>query len=170
MIRPRLLPHPGSTALLALVWVLLSGSYDAGGVVVGLVLGLLLPALLWRLWPAGAPIRKPHRLAMFILMVLYDVVVANIAVARRVLGRNADLRPGTLRLTLRLEDPLAITILANCVSLTPGTVSVEVEGDGRTLVIHGLDIDDPNQVLEEIRHRYERPLLESFPCSASHSS
>lgn len=170
MTQERWLPHPVTSLLLALVWVLLTGSYDIGGVVVGLVVGYLLPMMLWRLWPKGAPIRKPHRLAMFILVVLYDVVVANISVARRVLGRNASLRPGTLRLHSRLEDPLAITILANSISLTPGTVSVEVESDGRTLVIHGLDIDDPNQVLEEIRHRYERPLLESFPCSPSPSS
>lgn len=166
----RWLPHPIGSLLLALVWVLLSGGYDVAGVVVGLLLGVLVPALLWRIWPAGVRMRRPHVMLWLLLVVLYDIVVANVAVAHLVLGRNANLRPRVMRLHSRLDEPLAITILANSISLTPGTVSVEIEPDGRTLVIHGLDIEDPDETLETIRQRYEAPLLESFPCSASPSS
>jgi multicomponent K+:H+ antiporter subunit E len=170
MILRRWLPHPVGSLFLALVWLLLTGSYDLGALVIGLALGLLLPALLWRLWPGGVRLRRPQRLLWLMLVVLFDIVVANISVARLVLGRNAALRPQFMRMRSRLEEPLAITILANTISLTPGTVSVQVEPDGRTLVIHGLDVDDPAKVLATIRRRYEAPLLESFSCSPSPSS
>jgi multicomponent K+:H+ antiporter subunit E len=166
----RWLPHPIGSLFLALVWVLLTGGYDLAGVVVGLFLGFLVPVLLWRIWPAGVRVRRPHLMLWLLLVVLYDIVVANIAVARLVLGRNSALRPRVMRLHSRLDEPLAITILANSISLTPGTVSVEIEADGRTLVIHGLDVADPDETLATIRQRYEAPLLESFPCSASPSS
>jgi multicomponent K+:H+ antiporter subunit E len=64
--------------------------------------------------------------------------------------------------TLELKDPLAISILASTISLTPGTVSADVSDDNTLLLIHALDAEDEQEVIDTIRNRYEKPLLEMF--------
>ena len=98
------------------------------------------------------------------VVVLYDIVVANVSVAIKVLGPLRSLRPGFVELPLELEDDFAIALLASTISLTPGTVSADVSPDRRTLLVHALDVDDAAALVAEIKQRYERPLKEIFEC------
>ena len=109
-------------------------------------------------------IRNLPRLLGFVVVVLYDIVVANVSVAIKVLGPLRSIRPGFVELPLELEDDFAIALLASTISLTPGTVSADVSPDRRTLLIHGLDVDDAAALVAEIKQRYERPLKEIFEC------
>lgn len=81
--------------------------------------------------------------------------VANLAVARRILGHTARLRPAFVEVPLDLESDLAI-------SLTPGTVSARLSEDRRTRLVHCLDAPDPEAVRDDIKARYEAPLKEVF--------
>jgi multicomponent K+:H+ antiporter subunit E len=65
----------------------------------------------------------------------------------------------------RLDDPGAVALLAGIITLTPGTLTVDISPDRRTLVIHCLHAPDPQAVIDSIRERYERPLAEIFSCS-----
>jgi multicomponent K+:H+ antiporter subunit E len=102
------------------------------------------------------------------LMVLWDIVIANLQVIRLVLGPNKKLRPAFVIVPLDLTDHLAITILASTVSLTPGTVSADVlplnaEGaEPRFLLLHVLDLADEAELIEQVKQRYEAPLKEIF--------
>ncbi len=104
------------------------------------------------------------KLVRFVLVVHWDIITANVVVARLILGSPRKLRPAFVELPLELTDDFAITLLASTISLTPGTVSADVSEDRRTLLIHALDMDDEAELVAQIKQRYERPLKEIFEC------
>jgi multicomponent K+:H+ antiporter subunit E len=158
----RLLPHPLLTPALAAVWLLLNNSAAPGHILLGLLLGWLIPLFTLRFWPEAIRIHKPLTLLRFAALVLSDIVLANLAVARRILGNPARLRPAFIEVPLELRSDLAISLLANTICLTPGTVSARLSEDRRTLLVHALDAPDPDAVRDQIKARYEAPLKEVF--------
>ena len=156
----RLLPHPSLTPVLTLVWLLLNNSLAPGHILLGLLLGWLIPLLTWRLWPDTVHFHRPLTLLRFVGRVLWDILAANLNVAQLILGKPERLRPAFFAVPLDLKSELAIGLLANTVSLTPGTLSVELSRDRHTLFVHGLDVPDPDAARAEIKRRYEAPLKE----------
>lgn len=158
-----LLPHPFLTLLLTAVWLLLQGTLSPGMVVFGLILGVIIPwgTSVW--WPDTPNGFRLGRMAVYIVIVLWDIMVANVQVAWIVLTKpNAKLRPAWVVVPLELRQPEAITILAGTVTLTPGTVSADLSDEGHSLLVHALHTDDPDAVRDDIKQRYERRLLEIF--------
>ena len=159
----RLLPHPLLTALLTVVWCLLSNTLTLGTVVFGLILGLLIPILTSAYWPDRPPVAKPVRMILYCLVVIYDIIKSNITVAFQILFMSKDaLRPAWITVPLDLKTPEAITILAGSITLTPGTLSADLSDDGCALLVHALHAPDPDAVRDEIKDRYERRLKEIF--------
>lgn len=158
----RLLPHPLLTPILAGVWLLLNNSLAPGHIVLGLLLGWAIPAFTLRFWPERVCIRQPLTLLRFLTIVLYDIIVANLIVARRILGTPARLKPAFVTVPLALKTDLAISLLANTISLTPGTVSARLAPDRRSLLVHGLHVPDAAALAATIKARYEAPLKEVF--------
>lgn len=162
MIR-KLFPHPGLSFVLIIVWLLLWNRFSTGALLLGLSIGLLVPLLTAPYWPNRPELRFGWAMIAYALIVLWDVVIANFHVARIILfHRNQDLRSAWLAIPLDLRSPEAITVLAGTVSLTPGTVSADVSGDGRVLLVHALDVDDREEEVRRIKHRYERRLMRIF--------
>lgn len=161
MIR-RLLPHPILTPILALVWLLLANSLAPGQVLLGLLLGWAIPWFSRRFWPEPVPLRHPLTLLRFCGRVLFDIGVANLAVAWLVLRSPARLRPGFVAVPLDLTSDLGVSLLANTICLTPGTVSARLSADRRTLLVHALDLRDPAALVATIKTRYESPLKQVF--------
>ncbi|AGI23347.1 Na+/H+ antiporter subunit E [Pseudomonas sp. MT3] len=166
MIR-RVLPHPLLSAILLFAWLLLVNDFSLGHWLLGAFLGLTIPLLCRNLLLSAPRIRRPGLLLRFLGLVLYDIVLANLQVARLVLGPRSRLQPGFVEIPLELTDDLAITILASVITLTPGTVSADLSDDRRTLLVHGLDVPDPQALAADIKARYEAPLKEVFECSAT---
>jgi len=160
----RVLPHPALSVFLLLMWLLLHNTVTSGHVVLGAVLAVAMPLLTRPFWPETDRLRSWKPFPRYVGTMLLDIVISNLAVARTVLSRELDVRPGYVRVPLELQDGFAITILACTVSLTPGTVSVDVSSDQRSLLVHCLDLEDPDEVVSTIKKRYERLLKEMFPC------
>ncbi len=160
------LPHPLLTLTLVLVWLLLVNSFTLAQALLGLFLGWIIPLFTLRFWPDRVRIARPWWLVFFLVKVLWDILVANLAVALLILGGQRYTRPAFVPVPLELRTELAISILANTVSLTPGTVSAWLSPDRRTLLVHGLRVRDPDALAREIKGRYERPLRDIFepPC------
>lgn len=158
----RLLPHPLLTPLLTLVWLLLANSLDPGHILLGLVLGWLIPLFTLRFWPDPVRIHRPAVLLRFLLTVLLDMLLANVTVARLILSRPAKLEPAFVSMPLMLQSDLAISLLANTISLTPGTVSARLSADRKHLLVHALHVTDQDALIQTIRQRYEQPLREVF--------
>ena len=159
----RLLPFPLLSLMLWCAWLLLNG-VSWGHALLGLALALLLPLASRRFWPNAPRIHHLPKLCRFVLMVHWDIIVANVEVARLILGPSRRLRPAFVELPLDLVDDCAIALLASTVSLTPGTVSADISEDRRTLLIHTLHMDDQAELIAHIKQRYERPLKEIFRC------
>ncbi len=157
-----LLPQPLLSLALFLTWLLLVNSTEPGHLVLSAVLALLIPHITIRFWPEKTSVRRPLVLIRFIGTVLIDIIVANIAVARLILGPVSALRPKFIHYPLQLRGDFAITALANTISLTPGTVSSDISPDRRFLLIHALDVSDEDALVAAIRVRYEQPLREIF--------
>ncbi|MBK1717384.1 Na+/H+ antiporter subunit E [Thiocystis violacea] len=161
-MKRRLLPHPILTPILALIWVLLSNSLSPGQILLGLLLGWIIPIFTRPFWPERVTIRKPATLLRFLVVVLYDILVANLAVAWLILRGSHHIRPAFVVVPLALRSDLGISLLANVISLTPGTVSSWLSPDRRRLVVQGLSVKDPAELINTIKGRYEAPLLEVF--------
>jgi multicomponent K+:H+ antiporter subunit E len=163
----RWLPHPLLSVLLAVCWLWLNNTLEPGHVLLGAGLGVGIPYLTRRFWPEPLAIRHPLRVVEYAAVVLYDIVVANLEVAAIILGPLSRLRPAFVRVPLDLRTDFAVTVLASTVTLTPGTVSVEIEDDGtgrRVLVVHALRCLDPEGMSRAIKQRYERRLKEILEC------
>ena len=161
----RLLPHPFLTPALAGIWLLLVNSATPGQIGLALALGWAIPLFTLRFWPETVRAYRPLTLLRFVATVLYDILVANLMVARLILGRPERLRPVFVVVPLALKSDLAISLLANAICLTPGTVSARLAPDRRHLLVHALDAADPDQLAATLKRRYEAPLREVFePC------
>ncbi len=93
-----------------------------------------------------------------------ELVLSNLEVARIVLSPRLYIRPGLIAYRTELKTDLAITTLANIITLTPGTLTLEVSEDRTVLFIHALDIEDPEVVTDSIRGSFEKRLLELEEC------
>lgn len=160
----RWLPHPLLTPALAIVWLLLNNSAAPGQLLLGLLLGWAIPCFTRSFWPERVHIRRPWLLLRFAANFLYDMIVANLAVARLILAGPRRLRPAFVVVPLDISDDLAISLLANIICLTPGTVSARLSADRRQLLVHALDCTDPQALVAAIKARFEAPLKEILEC------
>jgi multicomponent K+:H+ antiporter subunit E len=160
----RWLPHPLLTLMLILLWMLLLNAFTMGGLVVAVFLGLVIPIITSHFWPERPPIRAHGKALAFLALVAWDVIVANIHVARLILFRRASsLQTRWITVPITLRSPEGIAMLAGTITMTPGTVSSDLSADGRSLLVHCLDAPDVEQAVLQIKDRYEARLKEIFP-------
>jgi multicomponent K+:H+ antiporter subunit E len=164
----RLLPRPWTVLWLWLAWLLLNQTVATGHLLLGLLLAVFVaryPA------PGKAQLRDPGRrgawqrpvaLARLTGIVFWDIVVANLQVALLILGPQDTLRPRFVWVPIELKRPKSITLLAGIITMTPGTVSAELSDDHTHLLVHSLDVDDADALVEQIKARYEAPIRELF--------
>ncbi|KIN71553.1 Na+/H+ antiporter subunit E [Sulfitobacter guttiformis] len=158
-----LFPHPLLTILLAVVWTLLQNDLTAGMVVFGLILGIIIARVTAAFWPERPVGFRAVKMISYTLMVMWDIIVANIQVAWIVLSvPNSKLKPAWITIPLDLRAPEAITLLAGTITLTPGTVSADLSQSGHYLLVHVLHTEDPDAERDEIKNRYEARLKEIF--------
>jgi len=158
----RFLPAPLMSLCLLTIWLLLNNTLAPGQVLLGALLALGIPHFTERLQPDKPRLRRPAVALRLAGVVLWDVVVANFQIAILVLGSESRLRPSFLDVPLDIRSRPGAVALAGIVSLTPGTLSVELSPDARTLRVHAFDLADARAVADSIKARYEKPLMEIF--------
>ena len=157
-----LLPHAVLSAALAAVWSLLQQSVAPAHLLSGAVLAVLVPLLASGfLGPAARPYTWVEAVRLSGI-VLWDIVVSNVVVARIVLDPTSRPRPAWVRVPLHTRHPTAATLLAAIITTTPGTVSCVVDDERWEILVHALDLDDPQSLVEQIHTRYEAPLQRIF--------
>ncbi len=157
----RLVPHPFLSILLGVVWVLLVGDLGLGTIVLAIILALGIGWILPR--PATPRINQPFALIAYGGLVVWDVVVASIQVARIIVFMPKDqIKSAFIAVPIDLPSPQAITILAGTITLTPGTLTADISSDGSVLLIHALHAPDPAATRDEIKSRYEARLKRIF--------
>ncbi len=158
----RWLPAPLLSATLLAVWLLLNNTLDPAQVVLAALLAVAVPRVTAKLRPDSPRLRRPLLVARLGLVVLWDIVLSNIEVARQILGPEEAIRPAFVWVPLDLADAHAIVSLAGIVTMTPGTLSAELSADRRHLLVHAFNVGDEAELIARIKARYESPLKEIF--------
>ncbi len=152
--------------ILMIVWLLVTWSLDWQEVLVGVIVALMAELLLGDIFPLGAvKIFNPVRffwLVVYAIVFFYYVVKANFDVAYRVLNIYLPIKPGIVKVTTKLKTDMARTFLANSITLTPGTLSIDIVGDH--LYVHWINIVSEDQTVETeiIVRRFENLLERIF--------
>lgn len=148
--------------LLSLLWPTLNDDFNFGNLLLGFALGF---ALLSIIDPRYG--RFGLRLVSFLLFVLYQILESNVRLAwlvvRVVFNQNTPFHPGIVGVPLTIENDLDKTVLASIITLTPGTLSVDLgrNDDGQELLyVHAVDIGDPLVFRNEIKEKFERRMLQ----------
>jgi multicomponent K+:H+ antiporter subunit E len=163
MIR-RWLPYPLLSAALFAGWLMLTGDLSAGHLLLAAVLGAAIPRISAPFLDHLPRVRSPSAALRLLLLVTWDIVMANVAVSRLVLGPTGRLSPVFLHVPLALSNPQSTALFASIITMTPGTVSAVIDTENRELLVHALDCQDPDALIAGIKERYEKPLLEIFGC------
>ena len=146
--------------VLAIIWAAALGSFTASHLFAGFVLGFGILALLgWQRGSNAYP-RKVLHLIEFAAFFAWQLVTASARVAGDIITPAQRARPGIIAIPLDARSDAEITLLANLVSLTPGSVSLDVSADRRTLFVHFMFVDDPETCRREIKDGFERRVLE----------
>jgi multicomponent Na+:H+ antiporter subunit E len=148
--------------LLALVWVFASGRFSIENLLLGWVLGL---AILTLTLPErrGTYALRVWRVALFVLFFMKESVVSALRVAHDVLTPRARMRPGVIGVPLDDLSDAAITLLANLVTLTPGSLTLDVSRDRKTLFVHVMFLHDVERTRRHLKEEFERRVKEVVP-------
>lgn len=145
--------------ILTLIWAAVTGNFGGANLLVGFVLGYLILGFALRDVPVFTRYRKKMpRVFMLLIHFLRDLVVANLRVAYDVLTPTHYMRPAVVAVPLRAKTDGAITIVANMISLTPGTLSLDVSSDRSVLYLHVMYLDDKEDLRRQI-HKLEDRVL-----------
>jgi multicomponent Na+:H+ antiporter subunit E len=145
--------------LLAFVWSALNGSFSVTGLFVGFIIGY---AVLFVLQPLFGKSR--YFTALFdgialVLFFLYELFVSSLKVVWDVLTPTQRSKPAIIAVPIDTATDAELTVLANLVSLTPGSLSVDISEDHSHLLVHAMFVDDPDAFIHEIKHGMEQRVL-----------
>ena len=147
--------------VLALAWALITAQITLGNITLGFVVGY---GVLWLAYRAIGG-RQPYFGKFFILahavvVYLWELLRANLRIAYDVMTPRHHMRPGVVAIPLDVTSDLQITLLANLITLTPGTLSLDVAEDRKTLYLHVMYLTDPEELRRTIKQGLERHVME----------
>ena len=154
----RWLAHPVLSLLLAVSWLALSNSVALVHLLSAALIGLVVPRLIHAFLPQAGILRWGPAIRLT-GVVLWDIVMSNITVARLVLGPMGTLQPLWLKVPLASRHPRVNALFASIITTTPGTVSCVVDEEQRCIWVHALNGDDAPAMVADMKQRYEAPLL-----------
>jgi multicomponent K+:H+ antiporter subunit E len=160
--RPGWLPHPALSVVLAVVWLLLQQSLAPAHLLSALVLALVVPRLVHGFLGDAVRPRAPGAMLHLARVVLWDIVVSNVTVAKIVLNPRSNPQPAWVDVPLDAQHPTAVTLLASIITMTPGTLSCVIDEQRHSILVHALDCSDAAEMAQQIKDRYERPLRRIF--------
>jgi multicomponent Na+:H+ antiporter subunit E len=150
--------------LLALAWAALSGQLTPPNLLGGFLLGYILLWFSRRALGCTSYVTKVPKVASFLVYFLVELVTANLRVAYEVLTPRQRMQPAIVAIPLDLRRDFEITLLANLITLTPGTLSLDVSSDKRVLYVHSMYVKDKDveAFRREIKNGFERRVKELF--------
>ncbi len=142
------------------MWMFLNESYTFASFVAGYLWGILLLFLLNRFIPDTFYLRRVGKVIKLIFLFIRELVLSNIEIVKLVYKRQPQFEPGIFMLPLDLKSNWEITLLANLITLTPGTLSVAIAHDNSHIFIHAMHIDDIDESIRSIKDTFEKAIME----------
>jgi multicomponent Na+:H+ antiporter subunit E len=146
--------------MLALVWVAMTAGFSPLNFTLGFVLGYLILVFSQRVLGSTSYFRKGNQVVRFAAYFGREMVLANLRVAYDVITPGYHMRPAIVAVPLDAKTDAEITMLANLITVTPGSFSLEVSPDRSVLYVHAMYVDDPETFRREIKDGFERRVLE----------
>lgn len=148
--------------LFAIIWVAISGSATFVNFLFGFLVSALALGLIREQAESVSYLRRIRLITSLVVLFFKELALSAWKVAVLVTRRDMDLKPGIFAFPLTVERDFEITLLANLITLTPGTLSVDVSEDRRFLYVHALDCADPEGAKRDIATGFEAKILEAF--------
>ncbi|WP_028309813.1 Na+/H+ antiporter subunit E [Desulfitibacter alkalitolerans] len=145
---------------IAFVWTLLQAEYTPLNFLVGYVLGLVVLFIFRGQLKEKLYIYKWWAVLVLLVIFIKELIIANFIVIAQVLRPRLNIKPGIIAYPTELETGAQVTILANMISLTPGTLSMEVSPDNKIIYIHVFHIDDEESIVKGIKENFEYRIKE----------
>lgn len=152
------------TVILALIWAAITGTFTLVNLLFGAAIGIAALILLRDAVSRSRGLRQMRRALVLFVVFVGELVLSAVRVAAVVLdpGMRRRLKPAFVAVPLDLGSDEEITLLANLITLTPGTLSIDVSEDRKTLVVHVLTLDDSEALISDIKSGFERHVREVF--------
>ncbi len=149
--------------VLALIWAALTADFSALSLLTGFVVGFVALALVQPLIGGDAAyFRRFFRAIRLFLFFYWELVVSSVQVARDVLAIRPRMQPKIVEMPLDVKSDFQILLVTNLISLTPGTLSLDVKPDRSCALIHAMFADDPDAVVDSLKSGMERMVKEAF--------
>ena len=149
--------------LLALSWIAVTGSFSFLNFAFGFFLGAIALLLVREQTGTTSYFKRAWKISKLTGLFFYELMLSAIKVAKLAVDPNLKaLQPGIIAYDLTVDRDFEITLLANLITLTPGTLSVDVSHDRRYLYVHALDCSDPESTKRDIASGFERKIMEAF--------
>jgi multicomponent Na+:H+ antiporter subunit E len=145
--------------LLAVVWAAITGDFAPGNLVLGFGLGFLVLFFNRRVTGSADYARRLMQAIILLAYFLWELLLSNLRVATDVLRPTLRLRPGVIAIPLDARSDVEIVLLANFITVTPGSLSLDVSADRQTLYLHVMHLDDPEAVRRKVKDGFERRIL-----------
>ena len=149
--------------ILAVIWSSLWAEFSLFSLGTGFLIGYV---ALWVAQPLyGAKVlyfRRVWRVIKLVAFFLYELVVSSVRVAWDVLTPTQLSNPAIIEMPLDVKSDIEILLVTNLISLTPGTLSLDVSPDRKTLIVHAMFADDPEALIAELKDGMERKVMEVF--------
>jgi multicomponent Na+:H+ antiporter subunit E len=149
--------------VLAVAWAALTGNITLPGLLVGFVVGSAALFVARPLFPGcDRYFLRVWRWAKLCVLFLYELVVSSVQVVWDVITPSHKARPGIISMPLDAKGEMEILLVTNLISLTPGTLSLDVTDDCDTLFIHAMFADDPDAIRAQLKSGMERWVKEAM--------
>jgi multicomponent Na+:H+ antiporter subunit E len=146
--------------VIAFIWMFLNSSWDGVTFFKGYLIGLVLIFVLERLLPQQFYLKKVWAIFKLLVLFLKELLFSSITVLRLIIRPKLDIRPGIFSLPTELKSDWEITLLSCLITLTPGTLTLDISPDGKTLYIHAMDIPNDEEVVMQIKDTFEKAIME----------
>lgn len=151
----------GLNIILAIAWVAFTGSVSLVGLITGFVIGY---GALWLIQPligSSTYFRRVTAWIKLVIMFHFELIVSSLAVAIDVLTPRHRARPAIIEVPLDVQTDTGILLVTNLISLTPGTLSLDVSEDRKTLLVHAMFADDPDALRKGLKEGMERWVIDA---------
>ncbi|MBB1283591.1 Na+/H+ antiporter subunit E [Flavisolibacter sp. BT320] len=145
--------------MLTLIWLALTGIFTYINMFIGFVISYFILWILSRNSEDKRYFTIAFKVLGFFFFFLYEMLKANWQVAYEVMTSHLHMKPGIVKIELEAKTDLEITLLSNLISLTPGTLVVDVSDDRKVMYVHGMYLEDKVKFIESIKLGLEKPLL-----------
>ncbi|MBY7143312.1 Na+/H+ antiporter subunit E [Virgibacillus sp. NKC19-3] len=146
--------------IIAVMWMFLSESYTGVSFITGYLLGILLLFLLRRFIPGNFYMHRFFKIIKLVLIFTKELVLSNVEMVKYIYTPEPDVEPGIFELPLDLTSNWEINLLANFISLTPGTLTIAVSEDNSKLYIHAMNIENIDEEIRSIKNTFEKAIME----------